>query len=317
MKFISAVIRPGPAAALCTVLFAGLAIATAAEKPYRREPLSDGVHLFRPLDHSIERTNSLVVERSDGLLVVESQPSPEAAAQLLAQIGEWNPGPVRFLVLSHSHAESAGGASAFPESTLVIGSEGCLSELSDKEFDFGGEVARRVADWEAPPIRLPVLVVQSNVTLADERNPVTVFTMGSAHTDGDLAVSIADDSMIYAGALLFVERNPYAGDGTVAGWLSTLNSLARTGAKIVVPLRGPAVDARGVREMRDVLAWLRNRVAKEFVDRPPREAIIERVLADDGLAERLDLESDVCFAESMVTNVVDEAIEHRGARGLP
>jgi hypothetical protein len=67
----------------------------AAETPFTVEPVAEGVHLFRPTVAAHGWANSLVVERADGLLVVDAQPTAEAAGALLAEIGRfWSRLPV-------------------------------------------------------------------------------------------------------------------------------------------------------------------------------------------------------------------------------
>ena len=86
------------------------------------DDVSEGVFLLRPVAARPELSNSLIVEREDGLLVVGPQASTSGAGELLQVIASISDKPVRYLVLTHAHAESVGGAAAFPESTLVIGS---------------------------------------------------------------------------------------------------------------------------------------------------------------------------------------------------
>src|SRR6185503_15148986 len=118
-------------ATLAAALLAILTLSAAEPRPFTEEKLAEGVHLFRPADPSSARSNSLVVVRQDGLLVVDAQPTPEAARELLAAARSVSSLPVRYLVLTHPHAEAAGGASAFPDSTLVIGSAGCRFAMTD------------------------------------------------------------------------------------------------------------------------------------------------------------------------------------------
>ena len=96
---------------------------SAENQPFVVDTLLEGVWLFRAPEHPASHTNSLVIERKAGLLVVESQPSPAAARQLLRAIAAVSTKPVQYLLLTHAHVESTGGAAAFPESTLVISSK--------------------------------------------------------------------------------------------------------------------------------------------------------------------------------------------------
>ena len=84
-------------------------------------------------------TNALVVERTDGLLVVDAGADPGRGRALLEAIRERFAKPVRWLVLSHPHADAWGGATVFPESTVVVASEGTRDALADASYDAGVE----------------------------------------------------------------------------------------------------------------------------------------------------------------------------------
>jgi glyoxylase-like metal-dependent hydrolase (beta-lactamase superfamily II) len=287
---------------------------TAQESAFRAEELAEGVTLFVPLGAG---TNSLVVERGDGLLVVDAQPDPATARALLAAIGRRHTRPVRYLVLSHPHAEAAGGASAFPESTIVFASDGCRRALEDDTFDFGAEERARAPDtWVAPPRRLPTVVIRGRTDLADPVREVHLQVLARAHSRGDLMVFLPAANVLYTGGLLFHGAAPWAGDASVESWLATLNSIIRQAPRVVLGLHGPAIDAMAVQLQRDALAWVRGQVEEGFVDRLPPEGIAERVLALPELTERFPAADSRSFLPGLVRRVVEESLEHRRKRGL-
>jgi glyoxylase-like metal-dependent hydrolase (beta-lactamase superfamily II) len=297
------------------VVLVACALSTAAmgaEPPFAVDPMGAGVHMFRPTDDSPERVNSLVVERDDGLLVVTAQPSPTAARALLAAIDSRLSKPVRYLVLPHSHAEAAGGASAFPESVLVIGSRGCRDALEDPDYDFGAEARARAADpgaWHEPPRRLPVLVLEARSTLADPLNPVDLMPFGEGHSAGDLLVRVPGLDLFYLGALIFPDGRPYAGDSRIGSWSSALNQFVRQAPRVMVPLRGPTIGVAALRKQRDALAWLRGQVDNGLTERWPHEEIRERILAAPGLDERFA--SDSAFLTELIDRTIRESVAAR------
>jgi glyoxylase-like metal-dependent hydrolase (beta-lactamase superfamily II) len=312
--------------ALITALWpvaAGLAVAAqpASEadhgEAFTIERLSEGVHLLRPAAQRLDLTNALVIERRDGLLVVESQPSPEAARELLSALRRIRAQPIRYLVLSHAHAESAGGASAFPESTLVVGSKETSRLLADPRFDFGAELrARERRGWKRPEIRAPVLVVHARTELTGPRIPVELLPLSQAHSPGDLLVSLPEQKILYAGALLFVDRNPFALHADIEGWLGALNHIVKIAPAIVVPLRGPPVDLRSVRAQRDGLAWLRGQAELGLIEGVDPERLGERILRTEEARRHFDLEASPPFARTLIDKAVEEALARRRKHGL-
>jgi glyoxylase-like metal-dependent hydrolase (beta-lactamase superfamily II) len=288
-----------------------VALPAPAKEPFAVDLLGDGVHLFRPPVDATDRTNSLVVERGDGLLVVGAQPSPAAARRLLAAIGARFEAPVRYLVLPHSHADAAGGASAFPDSVLVIGGSGCRSAMVDADYDFGAEARVRAGGdgWTEPPRRPPALVLEARATLADERNEVELLPFGGGHSPGDMLVRVPGHGVFFAGALIFPDRKPYAGDSSIGKWMSALNHFVRQSPRVLVPLRGAIVGNEELRRQRDALAWLRGQVENGLTERWPHEEILRRILEMPEAAERFAVESP--FFEPLVRRTIRQAVETR------
>lgn len=312
-------LAPVVALALCCG-FAAAEEAPAAPGTFRVEKLADGVSLFLPPADRIDLTNALVAEREDGLLVVNAQPSPAAAELFLADLARHSTLPVRYLVLPHPHAEAAGGASAFPRDTLVIATNGCRDAMRDPAFDFAAEARRRSAmpaAWSAPPRRLPTLVLHARTRLDDEKVPVELLPLAQAHTDGDLLVQLPVQNVISGGSIVFADRNPYARDGHIGGWLAALNNIAKTSPAAVVPLRGRVLDAREIRVLRDCFAWLRGHVDLGFIDGLMAAELPSWVVESEELGKRFDLQARPSFVNSVIDQAVEEAVQARRKRGLP
>ena len=283
------------------------------------DTLDEGVWLFRPQAGSFTHTNSVVFERSDGLLVVESQPSPDAARDLLAAIAEQSDLPVRYLVLSHGHTESAGGASAFPEETLVIASRATQDALGDVNADLGGELRARAgdpADWNEPPRRLATLVVPSLIELADEKNPVEIAPIVRGHFPGQLLVRWNAGSSYYAGPLAFADRNPYADPvhSDLTGWLAALNTFSTNRPEKIVPQYGKTLDVGQLRKLRDGLAWIRGEVEFAFVEQTPPDEIVTLVLESEKFPRYFDASASPQLVRSVIERAVAESLEQRKKR---
>ena len=292
-------------------------VAAPPDAAFNVETLTDGVHLFRPGDGQIERTNALVIEREDGLLIVGAQPTAAAARELIGAVGRHVDGEIRYLVLPHSHAEAAGGTSAFPESVLVIATQAFDQALDDEQYDFGAETRRRAsagADWQPPARPTATLLLEARVVLADPLNKVEIVPFGGLHSSGDLLVRVADDDVIYVGALLFPNGDPYAGqdprDSDIARWTGQLSQLVRQHPQKLVPLRGPVIGFDEVRRQRNALSWLQAQVDDGVADDLPLEQVRDRILAAESIAEHFDVDSP--FLLSFIDKAIDEVvIDHR------
>ncbi len=283
---------------------------------FRAGELAQGVYLLSPADGGAQRANSLVVDREDGLLVVDAQPTPEAARELLGAIAQLSAKPVRYLVLTHPHADSAGGASAFPPTVLLIATEGFRDALADKSYDFGAEARLRLppeSEWKEPARVAPTLVLNAPVALDDPRNAVDLLPIPTerAHSRGDLLVEIRDKKILAVGALVCPERSFFAGDANIGDWLSALNNIAGMAPKAVVPVRGPAVDAREVRLERDAFAWSRGKVRDLFVEGVAPGTMPDRILALPDLKQFFGSPASPSLLRPFFERVVSEAEEWR------
>lgn len=287
---------------------------------FEGERLADGVFLMRPRNAEVPRTNSLVVLRSEGPLVIDSQPSPEAARELLAAIATIDPRPIRFLIVSHPHAESTGGATAFPAGTVVVASGGCVRLLEDPAYDTGAEIraaAKAPDTWIAPPRRLPVVVADGPITLTDPEHPVEIYPVGAAHSQGDMIIRLPRSRTLWVGALLSTDGNPYPGDGELRGWLDVLHQITRTDSTAIVPLRGPLATPADAARFRDGLAWLRGQVEAGLREGVPWEGIPNFVVQSYRFAEYYDPEATPAFHALLVEKVLREADNERTKRTLP
>ena len=107
-----------------TALQVGLSPAPARPAPTRVD-IAEGVYLFQtqPYGDVGLDGNSIVIVSSDGVLVFDSNGTPDAAAAVLAEIRRITPQPIRYLVNSHWHWDHWYGAevyrAAFPNLQII------------------------------------------------------------------------------------------------------------------------------------------------------------------------------------------------------
>jgi glyoxylase-like metal-dependent hydrolase (beta-lactamase superfamily II) len=315
---------------LAAAVLAILSIAPAASRaagpsegkrigPFAVETLAEGIHLFRPVDEGPARSNSLVVEREDGVLVVDAQPTPAAAKELLQAIAQFTPKPLRFLVLSHPHADAAGGASAFPRDVIVIGTEGCREAMVNAGYDFGAEArTRQGEDWKEPERRPPTMVPAAELRLEDPKRSVEILPIQAlpAHSSGDLVVWIRSEGVVAIGDLIAPSRAIWAKGADLGNWIGVLNGIVSDKPRIVTALRGPAVDPQVLRLTRDAIAWIRGRVQQSFVDHVAAGDIPDRVLESPEIARYFDAAAPRPFIRSLIDEAVREAKDWRQKHGF-
>jgi len=68
----------------------------------------------------------------------------------------------------------------------------------------------------------------------------TITYLGKAHSDGDLAMLVEPDRVLFSGDLIFEKRIPFIGNADTKHWLETLTKLETGGLTALIPGHGPA-----------------------------------------------------------------------------
>jgi len=170
--------------------------------------------------------------------------------------------PVEWLVLTHYHAVRVLGASSF-DARHIVAHSGTHAWIQE----------RGAQDWESEYRRFPRLfrdagsipgLTYADVSFADTLTlalgdrDVQVRWLGGGHTQGDAAVWLPEEKVLFAGDLVEARAAPYMGDALVTEWQAgTLDLIESLGAEILVPGRGPALRGdevgRGIAETREYL----------------------------------------------------------------
>jgi glyoxylase-like metal-dependent hydrolase (beta-lactamase superfamily II) len=294
---------------------------------FRVVSVGDGIHLFQPVSYA-NHSNSVVFERTDGLLVVDAQPSPRAARDLLAAIRRNTAGTIRYLVFTHPHADASGGASAFPADVLRIASRGYRDAVADPEFGYAAESRlRRGYPEEGESVIRPgsTLVLFGRTRLEDSRNPVILLPVAHAHSPGDLLVFQPEEGVLAVGDLAFIDGAPYAADARISGWIDQLNHIMTVAPRRVLALRGAPVEVGQVRTQRNALEWLQKRVDEALADASPEdfedeetqnETIRGVVLDSPGFDRHFDRRASAEILQGLIDKVIEETREQRRRLGL-
>ena len=114
-----------------------------------------------------------------------------------------------------------------------------------KEFDFSG--------IEVTP---PATLIDDDTELDLGGTPARLLYVGPAHTAGDVIVHLPEQSVVYAGDVVFRLCTPIGWEGTHANWVAALDRIAALEPDVVVPGHGPLCDVDGVRELRAYLEYV-------------------------------------------------------------
>ena len=274
------------AAAALTLGVAAAAAQTAVRpQPVEVAPGAYMVQGLSALGSSANRnfiSNAGFVVTKDGVLVVDALGSPTLARELLAEIRRITPAPVRYVVLTHYHADHIYGLQVFKDqgATIVAHQAGRLYLNSDTA------TLRLQASREelAPAVDAQTRLVPADrwidgrTTLQLGGLDFVLQPAGPAHTPEDLVVWVPQLRLLFAGDLVFRGRVPFVGQADSGRWITALDTLLAFDAGIIVPGHGPASSsARADLELtRDYLVYLRKTMGDAARNMDPFEEAYAR-----------------------------------------
>jgi glyoxylase-like metal-dependent hydrolase (beta-lactamase superfamily II) len=208
-------------------------------------------------------SNAGFVVTPEGVLVVDALGAPVLARELLAEVRRITDAPVRWVVLTHYHADHIYGLQVFKDAgATIIAHRDAQVYLNSDTAALRLQASR---DELAPAVdagtRLvaPDRWISERTTLRLGGLDIVLQPAGPAHTPEDLVVWVPQLNLLFAGDLVFRGRIPFVGQADSGRWIAALETLLAFDAAVIVPGHGPASsDARADLQLtRDYLAHLR------------------------------------------------------------
>ncbi len=212
-----------------------------------------------------------------GVVVFDSLGTPPLGAKLIAEIRKLTTVPIKYVIVSHYHADHVYGLQAFK----AIGAE-IWAQQRGKEYLAGPDIKPRLAQRREE--LFPWVDEQTKVLPADKWLACdTAFQLGGvdfqirhvgpAHTPEDIALFVKQDGVLYAGDVVFKGRVPFVGNADSKSWLAALDKLLAFQPKVMVPGHGavshdPKAD---LTLTRDYLLYLRKTMGDAVANFVPFE----------------------------------------------
>lgn len=242
------------------------------------------VHIGRPLalnvpgHDDIANIGFIVGEKC--VAVIDTGGSVSIGRELRAAVGKHTSLPICYVINTHVHVDHVLGNAAFQaDRPSFVGHAALVDAIAGSRDFFVREYPR---DFDPPPtaeqVVAPDRVVEHELSLDLGGRQLQLRAWPTAHTDCDLTVYDARTGTLWTGDLLVRERLPGL-DGSVKGWLSALDELARMKVELAVPGHGPLARdlAAAIIPERRYLQALADGVRGELARAEPLEDAIARV----------------------------------------
>ncbi|PHS71401.1 MAG: MBL fold metallo-hydrolase [Methylophaga sp.] len=151
--------------------------------------------------------------------------------------------PVCYVINTHVHPDHTFGNAAFKDDNPeFIGHEKLPAALAARQSFFAKTFKETLGkSYEGTEFIAPTLTVSTEHPLTVDlgNRPITFTAYKTSHTDHDLTVFDNKTKTLWTGDLLFIERIPVM-DGSINGWLTTMEQLQTLDVDYLIPGHGVA-----------------------------------------------------------------------------
>jgi cyclase len=240
----------------------------------QRERISDDIFVFTSGMYA--QVTAGAVLTSEGAVVIDTLPFPSETRQIVDFISKRSPNGIRYLILTHYHADHVYGAYQFPN-VEVISHVLCRNWLL--EHGAAGLEASRAQTPELAEVqlRIPDVVFEDGDMTLRMGNKTLQLLHSPGHTLDSLVVYIKEDKILFAADT--VMPVPYILDGDQGAFVESLRMIRALSLENVVQGHGEVVLRGEINETIDssvrYLETIQTKVAKAIAAKKPREAMRE------------------------------------------
>ena len=223
-------------------------------------------------------SNAGFVVTEEGVVVVDALGSPALANELIAEIRRITRQPIRYVVVTHFHADHIYGLQAFKAAGAQI-----LGHPSGREYLFSETAKLRLEASRqdmAPWIDAQTQLLGADRWLTDAQTELRLGSylfqvrhVGPSHTPEDLVVFVPKAGVLFAGDLVFRGRIPFVGQADSRQWIASLGGLIAFAPRVMIPGHG-GVSTDPMADLtltRDYLVFLRKSMGEAAQNLEPFE----------------------------------------------
>jgi glyoxylase-like metal-dependent hydrolase (beta-lactamase superfamily II) len=236
------------------------------EPPFTLKQLSPNVWaaIDNPKATNPASANAGFVIGDDGVVVIDTFWTEDAAKQLLSEIQQRTTLPVKFVINTHYHIDHVAGNGVFAKAGATI-----LAQRNVRGW-IRSENLRLMADFLTPALKAQT---ESIVEPGVDYDDATHLYLGArevqvrslpGHTGGDSVVVVPDAKVAFLGDLFWRNMLPNLIDASTEPWVDTLDAIVAMNEPgfTFVPGHGDIGDARDVTAFREYLTTLRDLVSE-------------------------------------------------------
>lgn len=211
----------------------------------------------------------------DGALLVDSQ-FAELNEKVTDAIAAIKDVPIRYVFNTNWHYDHVSGNKPLADGGAIIVAQ------TDTRKRMITEQYHPSFDSKVPPYpeaALPTMTFAKSITLHFNGGDIHAFHIKNAHSDSDIVIHFREANVLHAGDIVFSAGFPFIDiphGGSIDGMIQAADYLI---GKIdedtkLIPGHGPITDRRGLKDYRDMMIAVRNRIKKGMEGGKTLEEII-------------------------------------------
>ncbi len=223
-------------------------------------------------------SNAGFVVTPEGVVVIDTLGTPSLAQAMLERIRRVTQAPIKFVIVTHYHADHYYGLQVFKDAGAEIwaheGAHGTVgSEAARQRFEQRKEILKPFVTDALQRFYEPDTWLAGDTDFKLGGVHFQLRHVGPAHSAEDMALYVSEDKVLYAGDLVFKGRVPFVGEADSRLWLTALDTLIAFRPETLVPGHGGAstTPLADLTLTRDYLTYLRAEMGKAVAGLIPFE----------------------------------------------
>jgi len=214
-------------------------------------------------------SNAAALVLDDFIVAVDATMRPDTSRTFRSLLEEQYRRPVKYLCVTHYHADHVFGLKSFRDMTL-FGSSQLVENLRQSPDWTPQAFAERVKndpgaqEWlDEVEFVIPPLQFHQRLDLVNNGQTIE-FHHSGGHTSCSVYGYYPDEKVLFAADLIFSGRFPYAGDPTCdpEKWIATLRHWLTMDIDYSLPGHGPVTDQGEIRKYLDLFEGLKSNTLK-------------------------------------------------------
>ncbi len=181
------------------------------------EKVSDKIYMIQEAGSG----NIGVYIGKNGVFMIDDQ-FADHSEQITALIKTVTDKPISFILNTHWHGDHTGGNKVMnTEDVIVIAHENVRKRMSTEQFN----KAWNRTTPPSPSAALPEITFTEDMTFYLDEEPIMIFHIHNAHTDGDALVYFPESNVLHMGDTYFQGKYPFidlSSNGSVHGYVKAV-----------------------------------------------------------------------------------------------